>query len=107
MSSWDWLVLCGEANMAPWGGIVALHHCGGLGHGDTAAPDTEIDRRVDIGIVELHQHVGAGDAELRRAEGDEGRDVEAAHPNDAEILDAGGETKRPRDRKSTRLNSSH
>ena len=35
------------------------------------------------GEVEFHQDVVAGDPHMRRAEGDEGGDVEAPHPDDA------------------------
>ena len=48
--------------------------------------DAEIDRRVELGIGELGEHVRPDDAELRRAVRDEGRDVERA---DADQVDAG------------------
>ena len=37
----------------------------GLGDRDAAGADAEVERRVDFGVVELHQHVGAADADLR------------------------------------------
>src|SRR3546814_1644070 len=85
-------------------------------------------------LVELHQHVVAGDPQVGGAESDEGGDVEAAHPDDVEAGLVGGEAELagivvaesrlgldadPRqqraqflqdaalDRKSTRMNSSH
>ena len=71
-----------DADVAPAVGIVLAHHLRRLGHRQAALADAEVDRRVDLRIVELQQHVVAGDAELRRAERDEGRDVEAAHADD-------------------------
>ncbi len=44
-----------------------------------AAADPQVDRRVDLAEIELHQDVIAGDAELGRAERDEGCDVERPH----------------------------
>ena len=44
-----------------------------------AVPDIKVERRVNLGIVEFHQHIIAGNAELGSAEGDEGGDVKAAH----------------------------
>ncbi len=84
-------ILGGDAHVAPAPGIVAARHLDRLGHGQPALADTEIDRRVDLGIVELHQHVGAGDAEVRRAKGHEGRHVEGAHADDVEVGVVGGE----------------
>ncbi len=71
--------------------VLARDPIGGRRDRDTAMADLEIERRVDLGIIEFHQHVVAGDAELRRAERDKGRDVEAAHPDDVETGVAGGE----------------
>ena len=62
-----------------------------FGDRDAARADAEVERRVDFRIVELHQHVGAADAELRRAEGDEGGDVERAHAHHVERRVVGGE----------------
>ena len=78
-----WLQLCGSSCAGP---------LGRRGHGHTAMPDIEIERRVDLGIIELHQHVVAGDPELGGAEGDEGRDIEAAHPDQVERRVGGRET---------------
>ncbi len=44
--------------------------------GQPAFADAEVDRCIDFRVVELHQHVGAGDAEMGGAERHEGRDVE-------------------------------
>jgi len=55
-----------------------------------APVDLEIDRRIKFGIVEFHDHVAAGDAEMRRTEGDEGRHVERAHAHDFEPRIVGG-----------------
>src|SRR5258707_14817671 len=84
-------ILGGNADVAPAARIVAARHLGRLGDGQPALADAEIDRRIDLGVVELHQHVGAGDAEGRGAEGHEGRHVEGAHADDVEIVVIGGE----------------
>ena len=87
MPARDLGIFGGDAHMAPAPRIVAARHLGRLGDREPALADAEIDRRVDLRIVELHQHVGAGDAEMRRAEGHEGRDVEAADADDVEVRD--------------------
>ena len=51
-----------------------------------AQPDAEIDRRVKIGVVEFLDHVGADDPDLRRAMGDEGRDVEGAYADHPHVI---------------------
>ena len=84
MAAGDLGIFGGDAHMAPARGIVAAGILLGRRDDEAAVPDLEIERRVDLGIVELHQHVVAGDAEMRRAEGDEGRDVEVAHADDVE-----------------------
>ena len=91
----------GDADVAPAPRIVAARHLDRLGDREPAIADAEIERRVDLRIVELHQHVVAGDAEMRRAEGDEGRDVEAAHADDVEVGMVGREAQlaRRRDRR--------
>ena len=84
-------ILGGDAHVAPAPGIVAARHLDRLGDGQPAVADAEIDRRVDLGIVELHQHVAAGDAEMGGAEGHERGDVEGAHADDVEVGMVGGE----------------
>ena len=69
--------------------VLARDPIGGRGDRDVAMPDIQIERRVDLGIVEFHQYVVAGDAELGRAEGDKGRDIEAAHADQIEAGVAG------------------
>src|SRR5215468_7711000 len=86
-------ILGGNAHMAPTARIVAARHLDGLGHSQPALADAEIDRGIDLRVVELHQHVGAGDAEVSGAEGDEGCDIEGAHADDVEIGVIGGEAK--------------
>jgi len=56
-------------------------------------PNVEVERRVDLRIVEFHQHVVAGDAELGRAKGDKRGDVKAAHANQIERRLAGRKAK--------------
>src|SRR5258708_3746870 len=70
--------------------ILARRILFGGGDDEPAAPDAEIERRIDLGIVEFHQDVVAGDAEMRGAEGDEGGDVEIAHADDVEPAMVGG-----------------
>ncbi len=89
-------ILGGDAHVAPAPRIVAARHLDGLGDGQPTLADAEVDRRVDLRIVEFHQHVGAGDAEMRRAEGYEGRHVEGAHADDVEIVVIGREAELPR-----------
>src|SRR5690606_29241935 len=62
-----------NADMAPAAGIAVLFHIDGLGDGNMAMPDVEINRGIDFGIVEFQQHIVARDTKLRRAEGNEGR----------------------------------
>jgi len=47
--------------------------------------DTQIDRRVEIGVVEFLDHVRTDDAHLRRAVGDKSRHIEGAHADQAHI----------------------
>src|SRR6478609_8457248 len=47
-------ILGGDAHMAPAPRIVTARHLGRLGDRQPALADAEIDRRVDLGIVELH-----------------------------------------------------
>ena len=68
-------------------GIVGCGQLGGLGDAQAAAPDAQVDGGIDLGEAELHQHVVARDAELRRAERHEGRDVEGADPDQADALE--------------------
>src|SRR5437763_7356454 len=59
--------------------------------GEAAMPDIEVERRVNLRIVEFHQHVIAGDAELCGAEGDKSGGIEAAHADQIETGLAGSE----------------
>ena len=77
-------VLGGDPQVAGVAGIVCAHVLG-FGHRQSAMADAEVDRRVELGIVELLDHVGADDAGLRRAEGDESGDVEGAHADDLQV----------------------
>ena len=61
-----------------------------------AVADAEVDRRVDLGIVELHQHVVAGHAEVGGAERHEGGDVEGADADDVEVAMVGREAQQAR-----------
>ena len=85
MAARDLRILGGDAHMAPAPGIVVPDILLGRGDDHAADADVEVERHVDLGIVEFHQHVVAGDAEMRRAEGDEGRDIEIAHADHVEV----------------------
>ncbi len=91
MAPGDVRVFGRHPHMAPARGVVRQGQLAGLRHRHAAMADIEIERRVELAVVEFHQHVGAGDAELSRAEGDERGDVEAAHADDAEAGNIGGE----------------
>src|SRR3546814_4450163 len=110
-------LLGGDADVAPTAGIVALGEAPRRRHRKAAVADLEIDRGVELRIVELHQHVVAGNPQMGGAEGDESGHVEAAHTDDIEPRAVGGEAELAGavvragslrlDRMSTRLNSSH
>jgi hypothetical protein len=82
--------------MAPGARIVVRRERGRLGDRQAAAADAQVDRRVDLGVAELHQNVVAGNAELRGAERDEGRDVERAHAHERDVRQIGRELERAR-----------
>src|SRR5580704_5603064 len=79
MTTGDLRVFRGDANMARAADAFSGGAVGGGCDRKMAVPDIKIERRVNLGIVEFHQHIIAGDAELGSAEGDEGGDVKAAH----------------------------
>ncbi len=72
MAAGDVGIFGGHADARPGGRVVAAGGGRGLGDGDAAGADAEVERGVDLGIVEFHQHVGTGDADLTGTEGDEG-----------------------------------
>src|SRR5579859_4914859 len=86
----------GDADMAPARGIVLARQVRRLRDRQMAFADAEIERRIDLGIIEFHQHVIAGDADLGGAEGDEGGDVEGAHADDVDMRMVGGKAERAR-----------
>src|SRR6185437_3821077 len=87
----DLRIFGGDADMAPARRIVLAGILGRRRHDQSAMPDLEVKRRVNLRVLELHQHVVAGDPDMRGAEGDEGRHVEIAHADDVEAGMAGGE----------------
>ena len=91
MAAGDVRILRRHAHARPRARVIAAGGGGGLRHRDPAGADAEIERRVDFRIVELHQHVGAADAELGGAERDEGGDIERPHPHDLQPRIVGGE----------------
>ena len=80
-----------DTDMAPLPRIVLEAQLFRLGDRQPAFADTEIQRRVNLGIFEFHQNVVAGNAEMGRAEGDEGGDIEAAYPDNPHRIMIGGE----------------
>lgn len=80
-----------DADMAPPRRIVGMGELLRLGDHQPAMADMQVERGVDLRIVELHQHVAAGDAEMRRPEGDEGADIEAADADDVDVRTVGPE----------------
>ena len=60
-------IFAGDAQVAGAGNLLALFDR--FGDRQATMPDIEIDRRVEVGISELLDHVGADDADLRRAVG--------------------------------------
>src|SRR5580658_7585807 len=87
----DLRVLCCYPDMARLTAVLARDPVDRRGHGNVAVSDLKIERRVDLRIVEFHQHVVTGDAELSRAEGDKSRDIETPQADQIEIGLAGRE----------------
>src|SRR6516225_12455632 len=81
MAAGDLRVFRGHPNVACAPDILPRDPVCRRGHRDAATPDVEVKRCVDLRVVEFHQDVVARDAQLRRAEGDKGGDVKAAHPD--------------------------
>ena len=79
MAAGDFRVFRRDPDVARPTAVLARDPVGGRGDGNVAMSDFQIQRRVYFGIVELHQHIVAGDTKLRRAKGDEGCDIKAAH----------------------------
>jgi hypothetical protein len=53
--------------------------------------DAQVERGIQLRIVELHQHVRAANADLGAAERHKGGDIEGADANDVECRVVGGE----------------
>ncbi len=85
MPARDLRICGGDAHAAPARGLVLLRDLPRRRDHEPAMADLEIERRVDLRVFEFHQHVVAGDAQMRRAESDEGRHVEIAHAHDVEV----------------------
>src|SRR5262249_20804185 len=68
MPARDFRIFGRGADAAPALGIVLPYELLGRGDREAAAADAEVERGIDLGILELHQHVVAGDAQMRRAE---------------------------------------
>ena len=74
-----------DADVAPRSRIVLCRHRGRLANRDSTATDAEIQRGVNLRIVELHQHVATRDFELSSAERHERRHVERADADDPKL----------------------
>src|SRR5713226_6481210 len=77
-------IFCRDAQMAPTARVLAPGPIGRRGNRHVAMPDIEIERRIYLRIIELHQDVVAGDAELRRTKRDKARNIEAADADQIE-----------------------
>ncbi len=75
--------------------FVRIHRARRHRHRYAAAPDAQVHRRIKFRIIELVDHIRTDNPDLRRAMGDEGRNVECAHANDAHLRIVGGEQQRP------------
>src|SRR6516162_9137674 len=60
---------------------------------EMAVADIKVERRVDLGVIELHQHVVPPDTELGGAEGNKGGRIAAAYADQVEVRLAGRKTK--------------
>ncbi len=56
--------------------------------------DTQIDRRIQLAIIELVDNIGPDDAQLRRAMCDKGRHVEGANADQRNVRLVGAEHQR-------------
>src|SRR5579872_973352 len=93
MPARDLGIFGGDAHRAPASRIVVTEILGRRRDDETTLADAQIERCVDFGVLEFHQHVATGDAHVRAAESDEGGDVEIAHADDVEIIVVGAEAK--------------
>src|SRR5690348_3510904 len=96
MAARDFRIFGGDAHMAPSCGIITADILGRRSDDEAAVSYTKVERRINLGILEFHQHIVAGDAEMRRAKRDEIGDVEIAHANDLEASVVRGEAELPR-----------
>ena len=65
-----------------------------LGNGQVAVPDVEIDRSIEVRIVEFLDHVGSHDPHLRCAMRDEGCHIEGTHADQVHVVARGGKGQR-------------
>src|SRR5438045_9384457 len=85
-------VSCREPVMVPAPGLLLAGFLLRGRDSHAAVADIEVERRVDFGIVEFHQHIVAGDADLRSPKGDKARNVETA---DADKIEPGIGSREP------------
>ena len=84
-------ILRRDADVTPRPRIVLGGKVPRLADREPAAADAEVERGVNLRVVEFHQHVVAGDAEVRGAEGDKGGDIERAHADEVHAGHVRGE----------------
>src|ERR1051325_1748998 len=77
-------IFCRDPDMAPAPRILLAGFLLWSRDRHTAMADIEVERRIDFGVVEFHQHVVPGDAELRRAERDKARNIETVDADKVE-----------------------
>lgn len=80
--------------MAPAPGIVGGSKRRRLGNRNPAMANIEIDRRIEFRIGKFFNNIRSDDAELRCTVGNKGRNVEGAHPDQADIRAIGFEPER-------------
>src|SRR4051812_13733614 len=90
MTAGDLRVFGRHPDMTPAARIFLLGFILGRCDRHPAMADIEVKRGVDLGIIEFHQHIVAGDAKLSSAERDKTGDVETAHADQVETWIGGG-----------------
>ena len=91
MLTGDLRVFGGNANMAPPCRVVLFAEILLLGDHHAAIANSQIQRRINLRVVEFQQHVLPGNTELGRAKGDKRRDVERPDPQYRQIGNIGRE----------------
>gem|GEM_PF-4179547 len=64
---------------------VLTGHPDRAGDGNAASANSKIERRIDVGIVEFHQHIGTANADLRATMRYKSRDIERAYAHHIDL----------------------